>query len=242
MKEYPIAEVFTSPQGEGQYTGTMMTFVRLAGCTVGKRYPKEMYRNSEIGQAGHLDDKLLPIYTEMCTLYDGRTFPCDTDYQKHEKLTVDQILDRVPKDVERICITGGEPLMHDLSSLILEAIDGRNFTVHIETSGTIKPMYWKLLIDESIWLTVSPKFGVLDEMVSMAGEIKLLVDESFDWSKVPDSIKNHPLVYLQPINAEHTVNAENLKRVMDIQKDNPQYRVSLQLHKVLEHYIQERVR
>ena len=250
MKEYPIAEIFTEVQGEGQFAGTMMTFVRLAGCTVGKRYPKSMYEESiegvvtdaETGAVLRQVKNPLPIYTEMCTLYDGRTFLCDTDYRMKEKLTVDQILARVERGVERICITGGEPLMHDLAPLLQAALD-KNFQVHIETSGTIKPPYFNMLVvQDSIWLTVAPKMGVLDVMVSIADEIKLLVDKEFDWEKVPQSVKNHELVYLHPVNGEHTVNVENLQRVRVIQQGNPQYRIGLQLHKVLEHYLGERVR
>ena len=28
-KKYPVSEIFTSPQGEGLYAGTLMTFVKI---------------------------------------------------------------------------------------------------------------------------------------------------------------------------------------------------------------------
>src|SRR5271155_1867576 len=110
-KLYPIAEIFTSPQGEGQYCGTMMTFIRLAGCSVGKPFPKDRY---------YREQDPLPIYTEMCTLYDGRTFECDTDYRVKERLEVSQILDRIPAEVDHVCISGGEPFIHNLNPLVYE--------------------------------------------------------------------------------------------------------------------------
>ena len=129
-KEYPIAETFVSPQGEGLDSGRLMFFIRTAGCNVGKRYPKEMYEQKLWGQ------EVLPIYTNECTTFDGRKFACDTDYRCHQKLTVDQLLELKPPEVKCICLTGGEPFMHDLEPLILAAID--TYTeVHIETSGTI---------------------------------------------------------------------------------------------------------
>src|SRR6185369_16374948 len=96
----PVAEVFTSIHGEGHWAGTLMTFIRLAGCTVGKPMAKG----------------LLPILSTgaqstMCTTFDGRQFPCDTDYNMTGKWTVEELLMEIPHNVRHVCITGGEPLM-----------------------------------------------------------------------------------------------------------------------------------
>jgi organic radical activating enzyme len=153
--EYPVAETFASFQGEGAFAGTSMYFIRLAGCTVGKPFPKEMYQDRDLplDTPGNISGKALPIYTEKCTLYDGREFPCDTDYRVHERLSVVDILSRVPYNYDRVCITGGEPLMHNLESLVT-ALKITKF-VHIETSGT-QP-FQKCLSDNKIWVTLSPK-------------------------------------------------------------------------------------
>src|SRR6266404_9631270 len=99
--KYPFAEFFCSPQGEGLHCGQLMNFIRTGGCTVGKPYPKEKYIHGTPGENRTLESEwakiaqlslqggpqLLPIYTEMCTTYDGRTFPCDTDYRIRARLT-----------------------------------------------------------------------------------------------------------------------------------------------------------
>lgn len=229
-EKYPVSEIFTSVQGEGGYAGTPMTFVRLAGCTVGRKYPADQYRG----------DKALPIYVEQCTLYDGRTFPCDTDYQMHKKMSVDEIVMQIPSGIERVCVTGGEPMMHSLGALFAGLHEARTL-IHLETSGTICKPELLVYVD---WLTVSPKKGVLKEVVDRAQEVKLLVDKDFDLGKVPPFCL-HPkcgVVYLQPVNGEHTVDRENVKRVVELNKAFPRMRISLQMHKVLEHYTQERVR
>jgi organic radical activating enzyme len=249
-KKYPVSEIFTSPQGEGLYTGAMMTFVRLAGCSVGKKMTEEerdRFRlqgvaGTELNMSTGLDlYKPLPVYTEKCTTWDGREFACDTDFRTKEVLTAGEIIKRVPEGVDRICITGGEPLNHDLTDLLGLAYQ-LMLDVHIETSGTvpIKKGYpkfeWSDLMGESvrgwIWLTVSPKFEVLDAMLECASEIKFLVDENFDPEKIPAACKQRSLIYIQPINFENEVNDENMQRCLALQKKFPHWRLSSQAHKI----------
>lgn len=234
--EYKVSELFTSPQGEGVYTGVMMTFVRLAGCTVGKPFPREDYKPTTT-DGEFTSPARFPIYTEQCTTWDGRKFACDTDYRIKRKLQPYQIVKEVARGVHRVCITGGEPLMHDLTELV-DCIEKSGMIVHIETSGT------KLINfpDSRVWVTVSPKFGCLPEMISRANEIKLLVDEEFNWQAVPKEIRSHEKVYIQPINFEFGVNNVNLKKCVALQKEHPKLRLSLQLHKVLSEYTKETVR
>lgn len=243
--DYPVSEVFNSPQGEGVYTGTMMTFIRLAGCSVGKRYPKERYQNIQLkprseGLTTLLAENLppiLPIYTEECTLYDGRKFACDTDYRTKQRLNAYQLMKMVGKGISRVCITGGEPLIHDLTPLI-DNLQKSGYWVHLETSGT------KLIEfhDKHVWVTVSPKMGVLPEMIRRANEIKILVDEGFVWEQLPKDIRDHDKVFVQPVNTENGINGENLKRCVELQKHHPKLRLSIQLHKVLSYHTKELVR
>lgn len=241
-KKYPISEIFTSPQGEGVFAGVMMTFIRLAGCTVGKPFSKE--ERNDWAKESHVS---LPIYITKCTTWDGREFACDTDYRVKERLTVQEILMRIPENIGHVCITGGEPLMHDLIPLVGEL--DKKWNVHVETSGTIALAHAfrregpvRSYLEDNIWLTVSPKFRVLDEMLDAADEIKYLIDEQFNIANVPERLLKDERVFIQPINFEHQVKNENLKRCMELQKEHPQWRLSLQLHKILSDYVGERVR
>lgn len=237
-KKYPIAEIFTSPQGEGLYTGTLMTFVRTGGCSVGKRFPKDRYE---------LGTNKLPIYTEQCTTYDGRKFECDTDFRTKELLTAEEILRRVPENVYHLCITGGEPLIHDLTALLdawyIRIYERRRNnmlpmdpTIHIETSGTemINPNIFLKPYEHELWVTISPKFNVKPEMLKICDEIKLLVDENYSeneaW-KVLQHVKEDAIVWIQPINGEHDINHENVRRCIELQKKYSKFRISTQMHK-----------
>ena len=232
----PIAETFLSPQGEGLHSGTLMLFVRIAGCSVGKRMTLE-----ESVQFAKLENSPLAIYRETCTIWDGRKMACDTDFRTKEVLTVDEILARVPDGVEHICITGGEPLNYDLTELLMKARQ-KWLDCHIETSGTVPiekayPDFNAIdLLNESldgwIWVTVSPKFGCLPEMIDLASELKFLVDGDFDPAKIPEAAKHKNLVFLQPINYEYSVHLGNLQRCLSLQKQFPHWRISSQAHKI----------
>jgi len=231
IKKYPISEIFTSIQGEGRWAGTVMTFIRFAGCCVGKKFTDE-----EKEQQPHL--YLLPVYMEKCTTWDGRSFECDTDYRTKEVLTVKQIVDRIPQNVGRVCITGGEPLIHDMTPLFLALLSqGKN--IHIETSGTrhIREAFPQFTdFRFKFWVAVSPKFTCLDSMAHLADEVKFLVDKDFDYQKAMYLFArkdNWPDIYLQPVNFENTVNNDNLALVKDLVNKYPYLKVSIQLHKIL---------
>lgn len=211
----PLAEHYHSLQGEGVWFGTPMHFIRLAGCSVGQ-YP--------IGEEGvPTTNRGKPAW--KCHTWDGRPFWCDTDFTKYEEVEIKDLLEGTWED--HICLTGGEPLMHQLvvdeliKSLPIEK------TLHIETSGTV----YRDLFDEGVWLTLSPKKGCKVSMIDQADEVKLLVDEDFDPFLVPSDI-NCP-IFLQPINHIQSINGDNLQRCKELLKEHPSWRLSPQVHKLL---------
>lgn len=240
--KFPIAEIFTSFQGEGLYAGTPMTFIRFAGCNVGKRYPASAYEKLvESSVPGVLSD--LPIYTEKCTSWDGREFACDTDYRVKERLTVEEIIAQIPKGIEHICLTGGEPLMRGNLALIYEAFVGHigglaGVGVHIETSGTRPIPRWMLEreVSEHIWITVSPKLGFMLDVLLMADEIKFLVDKDFredSLEVITQYFDGNEIVWLSPINGENELDKSNqdlCKKI--IMEKHPTWRLATQMHKI----------
>lgn len=238
---YPISETFTAPQGEGLYAGTTMFFIRLAGCSVGR---KIVNTDERLAWGAREGLAVLPDYREVCQAWDGRGFLCDTDFRVKERLSIPELLARKPGGVRHVCITGGEPLIHDLTDLIL-ACWRCNLVVHVETSGTIAlrltgvqaPAHYRSQ-NGLLWITVSPKKGTLPEMLSLADEIKLLVDKDFDVDAAKRLVygthyKTDRIVYIQPINQEWALNPGNIERCIAIQKEMPEWRISVQVHKVL---------
>lgn len=206
--KYPIAEVFTSIQGEGVFTGAQMTFVRLAGCNVG------VYQGSS------------PFAT--CTTVDGREFVCDTDYHRTGWMTVQEILGAIGP-VGRMCLTGGEPFLHNLESLFDACLES-GIAVHIETSGT-KPM----LRPPYVHISCCPKKGFLEENYLKPDEWKFLLSDLEQLGKIKEFLKSGDTrpVSIQPINGVWQVNEQSLRKVQAALELNPTWRLSIQLHKIV---------
>jgi 7-carboxy-7-deazaguanine synthase len=227
-KKYPISEIFTSWQGEGAWSGTRMTFIRFAGCNVGKPIPTTLANSDYYGN--------LPIWQEECTTWDGRKFLCDTDFRVKERLTAKEILAQVPKNVEHIVFTGGEPLLHiDAINYIIDLWEERmgqhiRNDVHIETSGTKN--YWR----KGVWLTVSPKANFLPQMIQRANEIKFLVDIDFDEKKAEEiaalDTDGDTIIWLSSINSVDFLNKPNMDKCKEIAERHPTWRITQQSHKI----------
>jgi 7-carboxy-7-deazaguanine synthase len=228
---YPVAEIFSSIQGEGANTGVSMAFIRLAGCSVGKAYTPEA--KATLG---------LQVYQHKCVDWANHGFPCDTDYRTHRTCTVSSLL--ATEEVKRalwVCITGGEPLNHDLRPLTTALIRAHKH-VQVETSGTVATTklceQWVQFHRSGgpLHLTVSPKAGFLLEVLNMADEVKILVGPEFnedDFEYEFGQLFRTGRVWVQPINNEHKINDINLHRCQALLVKYPTLNLSVQLHKYL---------
>ncbi len=231
---YPIAEIFTSIQGEGVWTGTPMVFIRLAGCNVGHYIVDEAELSNDLPNGNDL-----PLLTgkkhSMCTAWDGSRFLCDTDYHKVADWRVQDLADHVRSEgVHHVCLTGGEPFIHDLDP-ILSALNW--LRVHIETSGT-KPLDFGQFGPKP-WITCSPKGGFIKDRGGWENidEWKFVITPSTDPETIVKFLaEQNPRrlpVYIQPLNGVHEVWDASLKRCLEILKIHPEWRLSAQLHKYL---------
>lgn len=225
--QYPISQLFTAPQGEGFYVGTLMRFIRLAGCNVGK------YEDPKENDVSALR-VLHPDYS-VCTSILGDRFLCDTNYKGIGKYTTEEALGF--DKVGHVCITGGEPFMHNLGAMI-EACKARGLQVHIETSGT-KPIPENIAQDEDVWITCAPKEGFLPENRGKVSEWKFLVNEASHPGETVAKIKSVVgddglgIVYICSINSIENVNHEAVKRALEVQRLEPSFIIGVQLHKFL---------
>ena len=127
-----------------------------------------------------------------------------------------------------VVITGGEPLMHDLTPLTQQLRAG-GLRVHLETSGTHP------FCGQFDWVTFSPKTFKLPQasIYPQADELKVVIAQADDliWAEQQaQKVPPNTLKYLQP---EWNATASD-RVVFDYVLQHPEWRVSLQTHKFLQ--------
>jgi 7-carboxy-7-deazaguanine synthase len=159
---------------------------------------------------------------------------CDTQISRHKYFLLSEIhiLKRVKRyPSKHICITGGEPCLQDLEDLIL-ILRLNGFILHLETNGTqsIPPGFDHI--------TLSPKnCRILFSSIKKAHSIKFLFGLKVGYEEVLEKVypyvKNKNL-FIQPIylpSQEET--KKNIKACIQLVKKHPQFRLSLQTHKMI---------
>ena len=151
------------------------------------------------------------------------------DISEDQYLSIDEIISNVIKySAETVIITGGEPLMHNLTELT-DALKEKNKKIHLETSGTHP------ISGHFDWICFSPKKfkDPLDDFFKLSNELKIIVynDSDFLWAEeLLKKIKNNPKLTLQP---EWSKSKEINPKILNYIKSNPKWRISLQTHKYL---------
>jgi 7-carboxy-7-deazaguanine synthase len=151
------------------------------------------------------------------------------DADAHSKYSIDEIVSWVvDAQAPLAVITGGEPLLHQLDALT-NALKNKGIKTNIETSGSSP------LSGNWDWICVSPKKfkAPLNEVVEKANELKVVVfnKTDFEWAeKHAASVNNHCKLYLQP---EWDKSAQVLPLIIEYLKQNPKWKISLQVHKYM---------
>jgi 7-carboxy-7-deazaguanine synthase len=206
---YAVKEIFLTLQGEGAQAGRPAVFCRFAGCNL---------------WSGREADR----QTAQCQFCDTDFVGVDgTDGGRFE--SADRLADAIQqvwgenRESRFVVLTGGEPLLQVTCDLI-DALHARGFEIAIETNGTIDPPPG---LD---WICVSPKAGT-ELRVRSGHELKLVFPqdgappETFD-----DLAFDH--FSLQPMHGPHL--AENTARSIDYCLRHPKWRLSVQVHKLID--------
>ncbi|MEP7279821.1 MAG: 7-carboxy-7-deazaguanine synthase QueE [Bacteroidota bacterium] len=151
------------------------------------------------------------------------------DAASHPQVSIPEIVASAKKYPGRLAvITGGEPLLHNLDELT-SALQRQGFQTHIETSGSAS------LSGRWNWICLSPKKfkAPLPETVRRADELKVIVFNisDFKWAEqYAAQVKQGCRLYLQP---EWGKMSTITPFIVDYIKENPQWELSLQLHKYI---------
>ncbi len=126
-------------------------------------------------------------------------------------------------------ITGGEPLLYDLSGLT-QLLKSFGIHTNIETSGVYK------LSGVWDWICFSPKKfkAPLEMFYEKADELKVIVYNKSDFAWAEDhasGMNPQSLLYLQP---EWSKEKEVTPLIVDYLKKDPKWKISLQTHKFIQ--------
>jgi 7-carboxy-7-deazaguanine synthase len=160
-------------------------------------------------------------------------FWCDVkeswDADAHPQIAIADIVAGAKQYPGRLAVvTGGEPLMHDLTALTAD-LHAAGFETNIETSGSSP------LSGDWDWICLSPKKfkAPLPEIVPLANELKVVIynKHDFEWAETYAAQASPSCkLYLQP---EWSKAAQITPLLVEYIKQHPQWELSMQLHKYI---------
>jgi 7-carboxy-7-deazaguanine synthase len=206
---YTVKEIFYTLQGEGANSGKAAVFCRFAGCNL---------------WSGREEDRSRAV----CQF-------CDTDFvgvgPDGGKFTTAESLAGAVAQAWRgedtpgsrfVVCTGGEPLLQ-VDEAFIDAVHHAGFTIAIETNGT------RPALRSIDWICVSPKAGA--PLVQTWGdELKLVFPQPQATPEKFDGLEFKHF-FLQPMDGPQI--EENTRLAVEYCMRHPQWRLSLQTHKLL---------
>jgi len=207
---YSVKEIFYTLQGEGAQTGRPAVFCRFAGCNL---------------WSGREADRAMAICQFCDTDFVGTDGVLGAKYESAQALAAvidSQWPSTSSSSVKYVVCTGGEPLLQ-LDDALIAALHERGFEVAIETNGT-------LAVPAGVdWVCVSPKQGSV-QVVNQGDEIKVVIPQAAqDLERF--AAMNFRYHFLQPMDGPDK--EKNTQLAIDTCKHYPQWRLSIQTHKLL---------
>ena len=206
---YAVKELFYTLQGEGMQAGRAAVFCRFTGCNL---------------WSGREQDRASATCTFCDTDFVGTNGPGGGSFKSAEALA-DAVLSAWgggESGAPLVVCTGGEPLLQ-LDEALIKALHQRGFEVAIETNGT-KPA--PPGVDH---ICVSPKAGA-ELHLKRGQELKLVFPQR---GAEPERFErlDFERFYLQPMDGPRL--QENTQAAIEYCLARPQWRLSVQTHKVV---------
>lgn len=239
MKEYLVNEIFLSVQGEGIRAGTLNVFLRLAKCNMrcavepGERSPGGFDCDTEFESGRRMT--AIDIVAACDALWPRQS-------TRGEGVGM-------PKGEKWVVVTGGEPLLQYDYPLFKALHDG-GWHVAIETNGSMlvpcdgdgvdeenadvatrNPRdldNWLILTFYADWITVSPKVAEHAIKQRWAHEVKYVRGAG---QAVPQTVVRAVHRLVSPAHDGLRLDPAALATCIDIVREDPRWRVSVQAHK-----------
>lgn len=208
---YRVKEIFHTLQGEGANTGRAATFIRFSGCNL---------------WSGRESDRHDAACSFCDTDFVGTDGPGGGRYETARALADAAAAvwsDSCPSSDGRFVVcTGGEPLLQ-LDETAVAALHGEGFEVAVETNGT------RAVPSGVDWVCVSPKAGA-PLALRDADELKLVFPQpGADPEAYSEFVAR--LRFLSPMDGPDI--DYNTRAAVEYCRTHPQWRLTLQAHKVI---------
>jgi 7-carboxy-7-deazaguanine synthase (Cx14CxxC type) len=206
---YSVKEIYYTLQGEGAQAGRAAVFLRFAGCNLWSGLEK---------------DRSEAVCRFCDTDFIGTDGPGGGKFATADALAR-AVFNQWPGSAHGkpyVVCTGGEPLLQ-LDKALIVALHDQGFEIGIETNGTLLPPSG---ID---WVCVSPKADA-EQKLTHGDELKLIYPQA---GAEPERYAGQDFrnFFLQPMdNVDRAANTEAATRYC---LDHPQWRLSLQTHKLI---------
>jgi 7-carboxy-7-deazaguanine synthase len=207
---YSVKEIFYTLQGEGSHAGRPAVFCRFSGCNL---------------WSGREADRATAICRFCDTDFVGTDGERGGKYRDSESLarTIDSIWPATHTASKFVVFTGGEPLLQ-LDEALIDSVHSRGFEIAIETNGTLAV---PVGVD---WVCVSPKVGA-ELVVRKGNELKVVIPQ------LNQSLNDYEALefdnfFVQPMDGPDA--RSNTRRAIEVCKNNPKWKLSLQTHKLLQ--------
>jgi len=204
---YAVKEIFYTLQGEGTNAGRAAVFCRFAGCNLWSGREQDRHKAD----------------CQFCdTDFVGVDGPGGGKFATATQLAAACAGAAGDAGASLVVLTGGEPMLQ-VDEPLIAALHARGFEIAIETNGTLP-------VPRAIdWICVSPKSGT-DLRQQSGDELKLVYPQAeCDPMAFTGLAFTHR--YLQPMDGPE-VHA-NTAAAIDYCKAHPEWRLSLQTHKLL---------
>lgn len=209
---YSVKEIYYTLQGEGAQTGRPAVFVRFSGCNL---------------WSGRKRDRDSAVCRFCDTDFVGTDGPGGGKFDTAEALAA-AVRSLWPQSesvaVPYVVCTGGEPLLQ-LDDAAIVALHAAGFEIGVESNGTLPAP------DGIDWLCISPKGRA--PVIQLKGDELKLVYPQTEQGAQPDRFANLAFrhFYLQPMDSEAL--QVNTQSAIDYCLRHPQWKLSLQTHKIV---------
>lgn len=207
---YSVKEIFYTLQGEGAQAGRPAVFCRFSGCNL---------------WSGREEDRASAVCQFCDTDFVGTEGERGGKFPGSETLagTIDGLWPQDFPAHKYVVLTGGEPLLQ-LDAALIASLHARGFTIAIETNGTLP-------VPPGVdWVCVSPKAGSFLQ-ITRGNEIKVVIPQAGQ-NLADYAALDFSHFFLQPMDGPEL--AANTLLAIETCKRQPQWRLSLQTHKLLQ--------